>query len=377
MTDQLALTNIVNISVSATPVGASAYNTSNLAIFTFDTPGGGFGSDGYKIYLQPGDVATDFGTSSDTYKMANAVFSQQPNILAGRGYLVVIPFIASETLDEAITRTADLVQYFGLMSSQIETEADTLAAAAVVQAVNKIAFFVQRDSAEVDPGGILDLIRTGSFTKSRGLFYGADNDTDALVMMASYAGRALSVDFSGSNTTLTMQLKTLTGVQPDPSITQTILTAALAAGADSYPSLQGVASLVTSGLNSFFDQVYNLQWFAGALQIAGFNFLKQTSTKIPQTEAGMDALKSAYRTVCEQAVTNQYCAPGSWTSPTTFGDLNKLLNNVSEFGFYIYSTPISQQLQVDREARIAPLVQIALKEAGAIHSSNVIVNVNP
>jgi hypothetical protein len=39
---QLQLTNIIDISVSATPSGVSAYNTSNLALFTTETPRSGF-----------------------------------------------------------------------------------------------------------------------------------------------------------------------------------------------------------------------------------------------------------------------------------------------------------------------------------------------
>ncbi len=372
---QLQLTNVVTISVSQAQAGANAYNTSNLAIFSTETPDPVF-EDGYKLYLEPTEVGIDFGTDSTTYKMALAVFSQQPNILAGGGYLVVIPLEASETLDAAITRTATLVQYFGVMSTQIESSEDTAAAAAVIQALNKIAFFVQRDDAAIEPGGILDDLTTGGFTQSRGLYYGSETDLEALVMMASYAGRGLSVNFSGSNTTITMHLKDLAGVQPDPSMTQSLLNKALDAGADTYPSLQGVPKVFCSGANSFFDQVYNLRWFVGALQIAGFNYLAQSSTKLPQTEAGMDGLKGAYRTVCEQAITNQYGAPGLWTSPTTFGNQPDLYQNVAQRGYYIYSGPISQQLQVDREARKAPLVQIALKEAGAIQSSTVVVYVN-
>lgn len=373
---ELSLTNVVTISVSLAQQGVSEFNTSNLALFTSDTPGGGFGDDGYKIYLEPTEVATDFGSSSTTYKQALAVFSQQPNILAGNGYLVVIPLEASETLDEAITRTADLVQYYGVMSTTVESQADMLAAAAVIQALNKVGFFVQRASASIDTGGSLDLLRSGGYYKSRGLYYGADTDLEALLMQASYAGRALSVNFSGSNTTITMHLKDLTGVQPDPSMTQTLLNKAQAAGADTYPSLQGVAKVFCSGENRFFDQVYNLGWFVGALEVAGFNFLAQSATKIPQTEGGMDGLKGAYRNVCEQAITNQYGAPGSWTSPTTFGNQQDLYANIEQRGYYIYSAPIATQSQADREDRKAPLIQIALKEAGAIHSSSVIVNVN-
>lgn len=477
---QLQLTNVINISVSESQAGIGNYNTSNLAIFTDESAAETFGTVGYKQYIDPTDVATDFGTDSKTYKMALAIFSQQPNILAGSGQLVVILLghatvelafdavaasgtfhvtyggnesaaidwndtaaeiqtilravagleavvvtgsIASQTvtielagvygenpsltitnntlatggsspvgvtpsvseegeaLADAITRTKDLVQYFGILVdatvSQIG-QSDMLAAAAVVQALIKIAFFVSYAEAAIIEGGALDMLRTGNYSHSRGLYYGDSSDSglNALLMSAAYAGRALSVDFNGSNTTSTMNLKDLATIQPDPSMTQTIYNEAKAAGVDIYASFQGVPKVACFGANSFYDQVYNLLWFVGALQVAGFNFLAQAATKVPQTENGMDGLKGAYRNVCEQAVTNQYSAPGTWTSPTTFGVQADLIANVAQRGYYIYSQPVGQQSQANREARIAPLVQIALKEAGAIHSSNVIVNVN-
>jgi len=373
---ELAISNIVNISVSQAQAGVGDYNTSNLGLFTHDTPNESFGEDGYKIYVAPGDVATDFGTDSTTYAMANAVFSQKPNILAGNGYLVIMPLEVSETLAEAITRTEDLVQYFGLMSTQIQLSSPMLAAAAVVQALNKIAFFVQRASNSMDNGILLDLLKDGNFTQSRGLYYGADTDVEALTMQAAYAGRALSVNFNGSNTTETMHLKDLLGVLPDPSMTQALLEKSETSGADIYASFQGTPKVYCNGANMYFDQVYNLQWFVGALQVAGFNYLAQSSTKVPQTEDGMDGLKSAYRKVCEQARTNQYAAGGSWNSSTTFGNQASFLDNILQLGYYIYSQPIALQSQSAREAREAPLVQIALKEAGAIQKSSVIIYVN-
>lgn len=373
--NQLSLSNVVNISVSAAQTGISAFNTSNLALFTDETPDPVF-DDGYKIYLEATEVGDDFGTDSTTYAMALEVFAQTPNILGPGGYLVVIPFTVSETLAAAITRTSDLVQYFGVMSTIIESQVDMLAAGTLIQTLNKIGFFVQKASASIEVGGSLDLLRTGSLWKSRGLYYGSSTDADALNYQAAYAGRALSTIFSGSNTTQTMHLKDLSGIQPDPTMTQTRLTKAQAAGADCYVSLQGVSKTFTSGANRYFDQVYNLGWFVGGLEVAGFNFLAQTSTKIPQTENGLQGLIAAYRAVCEQARTNQYCAPGTWNSPTTFGSQSALLENVAQRGYYLYALPIALQSQVDREAREAPIIQIALKEAGAIHSSTVIVNVN-
>lgn len=477
---QLELTNVINISVSQAPTGIGAYNTSNLAIFTNEIPANTFGTLGYAMYLSPTQVAVDFGSSSKTFAMANAVFSQQPNILAGGGQLIVIlltvatqnlqlsgvpasgtfeltyggnnsapinwndsasviqgklqavpglsealvtgslasqsvhvqfagvygvvPLLtitanslatsapaaititpttltAGETWGAAITRTKDLVQYFAHVVDASLAEigqTDLLAAAAVNQPLNKIALAVSYNTADIAPSGMIDLLRTGDFTQMRGLYYGDSSSLglNAILMMASYAGRAFSTNFSGSNTTQTMHLKDLTGIQPDPSMTQTLLNEAIAAGADVYISLQGVAKVFCVGANSFFDQVYNLQWFVGALQVAGFNYLAQSSTKIPQTESGMDGLKGAYRAICEQGVTNQYGAPGTWNSPDFFGNQADFIANIGQRGYYIFSIPVGQQLQVDRVARKAPLIQIAFKEAGAIQSSSVLVFIN-
>lgn len=472
----LSLANVVEISVSETPQGVGAYNTSNIVIFTEEPYANTFGSSGYAIYLDPTQVGVDFGTGSKTYAMANAIFSQTPNILAGGGYLVVIPFVTAvqhyalsgvpasgsftlaftqgttaaiqwndnaaaiqakinavpglgsvvvsgslssesvnlsffgvygpeglptvggsglltagisaititpttttvgESLAAAIARTEGLVQYFAILQTVIPGQVDTLAAAAVVQPLNKLIAFPSFTEADIEPGGLLDQLRTGGFSQSRGLYYDFDGMLlSTIVYAASYFGRAFSTNFSGSNTTSTMHLKDLIGVQPDQSLTQTLLNKAVAAGADTYPSLQGVPKVFTSGANKYFDQVYNLRWFVGALQVAGFNFLAQSATKVPQTEAGMDGLKGAYRNICEQAVTNQYSAPGTWASSITFGNQANFLANILQRGYYIFSIPIGQQPQVDRAARKAPLVQIALKEAGAIQSSTVIVNIN-
>ncbi len=470
----LALTNVIDISVSATQNGIGDYNTSNIALFSDEPFENTFGSDGFKIYLSPQDVGTDFGTDSRTYDMANRIFSQKPNILAGNGYLVVIPFVTeiqnilpdgvpasgtvvldygiiptaainwddtaaeiqaklraipalagvlvtgtlatqidvdfkgvygnatlltvganslqtaglvavnlaisttttAEDIAAAITRTEDLVQYFGVIQNVIIPQADMLAAAVIIQALNKVAGFVSRDPASVEVGGMIDLLRSGGYTQSRGLFYGSGDDASALAFLASYFGRGLSTNFEGNNTTQTMHLKDLATMQPDPSMTQTLLNKCKAAGADVYISLQGVAKVFCSGKNQFFDQVYNLQWFIGALQVAGFNFLAQSSTKIPQTEGGMLGLKGAYRAVCEQGVVNQYGAPGEWQSSTTFGNQGDFLANISQRGYYIFSQPIGNQSPTARAARQAPLIQIAFKEAGAIHSSSVLVNIN-
>lgn len=287
-----------------------------------------------------------------------------------------------ETIGAAITRTQGLVQYFGILSDHTMADigqTDILAAGAIIQALPCMGFFVSYTSADVLPGGMIDLVRTGTLTQTRCLFYDDSSSLgiNALLVAADYAGRMLSVDFTGSLTTLVANLKQLAGAQPDPNITQTIKTNAFTAGADVYVSIGGSPEVISSGANQFFDNVYNELWFAGAIQVAYFNYLAQTSTKILQTEQGMTGLKDALRQVCLQAVGNGYVAPGAWNSPSTFGNITDFYANIAQFGFYIFSTPIAQQSQTNRANRVAPLVQIAIKLAGGIQTGSVTVVINP
>ncbi len=377
MSNQLDITNVITISLSAAQTGLGEYNVNNLAIFTGETPETSFGDLGYKIYKAPKEVGVDFGTTSTTYKMALSVFAQTPNILNGNGYLVIIPFASgSETLATAISRADSLVQFFGILSTKDYDDEEVAAAAAVVQTLNKILFVVSNSASDIAATGSFHDIAEAGYDKTRCLAYLSSTTEPAKIMAAAYAGRALSTEFDGSNTTSTMHLKDLVGVTADPTMTQTQLNLCQDCGADAYVNIAGVAKTFTSGANGFFDQVYNRCWFLGALEVAGFNALARVSTKVPQTEPGMTILKGAYRLVCDRAVRNGYCAPGAWNSADRFGDVEAMLRNIEEVGYYIYSLPVNQQAQTEREERKAPLIQIALKEAGAIHSSNVLVYIN-
>ncbi len=172
-----------------------------------------------------------------------------------------------------------------------------------------------------------------------------------------------------------MNLKQISGYNPDQTLTATYLTQCQANGVDIYPSFAGISALYTSGANNWTDQIYGQYWLKFALQAAGFNFLGQTPTKIPQTEIGMSGLKGSYLTVLQQGVFNGFIAPGAWVGAAPFGNPADLVRCIADKGYYIYSLPVAQQTYAARTARQAPVIQIAVKLAGAIHSSQVIVQV--
>jgi hypothetical protein len=77
--------------------------------------------------------------------------------------------------------------------------------------------------------------------------------------------------------------------------------------------------------------------------------------------------------VCAQAVVNGLLAPGTWTQ-AGFGSLNQ--GDYLSKGFYVYAPPIALQNPADRAARKSVTFQVAAKLAGAIHTVNVLVNIN-
>ena len=275
---------------------------------------------------------------------------------------------------------ANEVYFFGIILDAIPA-APFATLPAYVQGQPQMLFVASNVKADFAANGILGGLAAKGQNQIRGLYYNDGVAADTYGFAAAYASRALSTDFTGSLTAFTMNMKQLVSFAPDNTLTQTDLVTAQANGVDVYPpfgfqGLTGQGNMFTSVANGFFDQIYNQFWMKFALQVAGYNYLAQTNTKIPQTESGMDGLKNAYRQVLNQGVTNGVMAPGAWTSPVVFGNPANLIRSVGDIGYYVYSQPVAQQLPAQRALRQAPLIQIAAKMAGAIHTSAVIVEVN-
>lgn len=452
----LSLTNVINIGVSLAPTGLANLNVNNLALFSTDAvPSGWSATQRYGVYVSALAVAADFGSNSETYQQALAVFSQQPNILAGGGSLIIIPFggasalstatiaaggagykvgdtltvfqtgadntatvtvssvnsgvitginvgnvgygyavasalatqggsgtgatinitgVANETMGNALVRASAYVYFNGIISTSYGSNSSWATLAAQVQAYGDKMLFLPSNTV-ADIAGAFGTIQSSLDYFTRCLYYGGTG-LQARLFAAAYASRLLSVNFSGSNTAITMNFKQLSTIAPDETISQTVYNQLQVYGVDSYVDIAGQPGCVSNGANRFADSILNLVWFITALKINGFNLLAGVGTKVPQTESGVGLLKTAYRQVCEQALNNAYIAAGAWTSAETFGNQVDFLNNILARGYYIYSQPVNQQPVNQRQARMAPSIQIAIKEAGAIHSTIVNVSVN-
>ena len=275
-----------------------------------------------------------------------------------------------ETLAEAIARTYNSISYCGVMCAKYMSDDEVSEASASVSAKDLI--FVNVWYSASDILGSCYAIQRASQNKTRCLVY-TQGFEEAKLMMAAYVGRGFSVNFEGTDVSQTLNLKTLRNVMPDLGISQTDYNNAKTSGVDLYVSFEGTPGVRSNGANGFFDTVYENTALKFYAVVALFNALKVTGTKIPQTEAGVTVLKNALGLVFKQFVRNGVIAAGQWNSPQTFGDPETFRANIENQGWYVYSIPIAQQSQADREARIAPYIQGACKRAGAIHEADVLI----
>lgn len=382
----LPISRIVNIGIQSAQSGLGAYNVNNVAIADRETPISGWSgtTTGYGVYADSASVLADWGSDSEAYAQAVAIFQQEPNILSGGGSLIIYSQSGGQTLTQAIQALMPKIFFGGFhwagyspVNSEIE------AAVATCQGLNILCFCASYLLADIAGGGLFSVLSAADESSARMFLYtvGASYAA-AREAMAAAIGRGMSVDFSGSNTTLNMQMKDLSGVSPDPAITGTVADTCATLGVDYYTSFgssgPGLSKYVSNGGPNgyFFDAAYNLMWFFFAQQVAIFNVIATSGTKIPQTEPGVAQLRNAAIGVCAQAVINGYLAPGQWNSSDTFGDPTVFRRNILQTGYYVYTAPVNSQSQADRLARKAPLMQIAGKSAGGINDANVLVSIN-
>lgn len=310
--------------------------------------------------------ATTGGTGTDLYGSSYFDGANQVSVTGAAQ--------TGTTLAEAVAQAEEIGYFGGVLTTQIMDNAGVEAAATAIQAKDHVYYEnIQALSNIAILGGA---IKAAGLRKTRLLAKTDEGSDISKTAIATYSTIAQSTNYSGTNTALTMNLKELTGIKPDGNINSTYYNIAKTNGVDIYASTEGLSCVYSFDNGYYTDDATNLLWLKKALEVAGFNYLRKTNTKIPQTEAGMTGLKNAYELVCSQGVRNGVIGTGlKWNESIPFGNPEDFQRNIEEKGYYIYSIPVAQQSQAEREERIAPVVQIAIKLSSAIHSSNVIVQV--
>ena len=289
---------------------------------------------------------------------------------------VAVGGMEAESLLDAVSELADMSSdWYGLLVAEEAGDDDIVETADFVAATStsRIAGFTVKKTTVMDAQVENDL---ASRLKAKGNNRAFVQYSSASAAAAAAAfGRAFAVNFDGQNTTITLKFKQEPGIEPE------VLTATQAKvlkdkNCNVFAPYSNDTAILQEGVMSggwYFDERHGLDWLQNDVQTAVWNLLYTSTSKIPQTDAGIARIVTTIESRLEQAVTNGLVAPGVWNGDS-FGALKS--GDTLTKGYYVYAPPVATQSQADREARNSTVIQVAIKLAGAVHATDIIINVN-
>ncbi|MCF8599129.1 DUF3383 family protein [Klebsiella sp. 2019SCSN059] len=379
MAQGLPVSNVVNVDVIMSPVAATGRNFGALLILGTSTviPV----TERIRQYSAIEDIGDDFGVDSPEYEAATIFFSQSPKptlVYIGRWAKTLAEGEEGtvETLLQAVNASLQYTNWYGLAiaDSADLVEADVISVAAAIEASSLSRILaVTTDDVNVLVSGNTDNIgyKLKAASYSRTFWQYSSSSKYAAI---SAFGRAFTVNFTGNNTTITLKFKT------EPGVTYETLTTAQASAIDAingnvYVYYANDTAIIQQGVmanGDFFDERHGLDWLQNYVQTNLYNLLYTSNTKIPQTDAGVTRLMTNVEASLDQAVNNGLIAPGVWNG----GPIGQIESgDTLTKGYYVYADSVDNQAQSDREARKSPVIQAAIKLAGAIHYADVQINV--
>lgn len=319
-------------------------------------------------------------TSSVGYATANTAGTDVSGLLGlvtGRASTPV-PGFAAESLAQCITKIADVSnQWYAAIVCTATPPAmsDHIAAAGIIEGLARKRMYgiTTQDTACLDATRSDDICSQMMALGYNRTFIQYSSSSPYAV--CSMIGRAATVDFNANNTTITLKFKGEPGIVAE-NLPESQYEALQAKNGNCYTAYNNGVAILEQGVMAsgyFFDVIQGTDWYTNYVQTNLFNALVQAPTKIPQTDPGMNILKSVMDASAEQAVTNGLVAPGQWNLPG-FGQLAQF--DHLDLGYYTYAPPIDKQPQALREKRVSVAFQQALKLAGAVHSVPLAITVN-
>ena len=193
--------------------------------------------------------------------------------------------------------------------------------------------------------------------------------------VVSLLARILTTNWLANNSTITTMYKQEPGIVAESLNVQQVsaLEAKNANVFVKYNNNTAIIEMGTCASGQFIDTVIGLDWLTLTLQANWYFALYSSSTKIPQTDAGMHILATVAANTCQEAVNNGLLAPGVWNAGG-FGTLNQ--GDFLAQGYYVFAPSVNSQPQSIRAQRKSVPFQLAVKLAGAVQTINGTILVN-
>ncbi|EPS2706384.1 DUF3383 domain-containing protein [Cronobacter turicensis] len=282
----------------------------------------------------------------------------------------------NETLAQCVSMLAARSgDWYGLVAADTDvTSEGVLAVADVIEAdaVSRIFGHTIADTRVLDAASQADLaskLKAAKFARTF-IQYSSSKPFAA----ASLFGRVFTVNFNGNNTAITLKFKQEPGITAE-NLSQNAASALRSKNCNVFVNYNNDTAIIQEGVMSngdFIDERHGLDWLQNYVQTNLFNLLYTSTTKIPQTDAGVTRLLANVEQSLDQALSSGLIAPGVWNG----GDIGELASgDTLTKGYYVYAAPVADQVPSEREARKAPVIQVACKLAGAVHYADVLINV--
>lgn len=185
--------------------------------------------------------------------------------LNGAGATTVTGTNASgQTLADAVIAAEEQIFFGGILTTQFADNTTIQANATAFQAMDKVYYEVTTSHNNISILG--KNIQAAGLGKTRINSYAMGKEA-AKVEIATYATIAQSVNYNGTATANTMNLKTLTGVLPDGYLNSTFVNSAKTYGVDIYGSTGGLSVVYSNNNNGYTDDIVNQLWLKRSLKL--------------------------------------------------------------------------------------------------------------
>lgn len=283
--------------------------------------------------------------------------------------------IAAEGIVDAIGALEDATSFYMVHTATEDvTDDDHLLAAAYIEAEDTPHFYgiTTQNTAALSSASTSDIgyaIRQLEYQRTR---YQYSSSTPYAFVSAF--GRLATVDFTESDSAITLMYKT------EPGVTGEDLSTSQANALDSkgyvyYANFNNDEAIIVDSSgdddNLYVDDIQGCDWIVTDVQTDVFNALYSTTTKIPQTDAGNTTIVTTIKSSMYSNYTNGLLGAGDWNHDG-FGSLSD--GDYLENGYYVYATPVADQSTTNRANRKAT-VKVAAIFAGAVHKVDITINV--
>ncbi len=367
----LPYSRVVNVNLSRNDAFPSRRGFGTILFLTSQSiPGVLDATNRTKLYASMEEFDVDFSASDEAYKGALAAFSQNPRpVLFKVGYVDLATAMTGADLQDELDAiyAYDQDWYFLTIEEPLRDNAFLDGAATWIQAKNKLAILDTNDVGHQNPSDTTSISARLKGTVDRtGTFYHTDVSLYGGVSLAAYMSTRV---FDDANSAYTSKFKSLPGISNinlDSAKVTSItgftpgLGQSLSAGhmANTYINVGGRNFTVEGSTltpNVFLDEIHATDWIIARTEEETLGILLNNA-RIPFTDAGMQTLASAARTVMQLASRAGLVADD--LNPTTGEYEPAVIITVPS----VFDVPAAQ-----RKARIAPAISVRFRYAGAVH----------